>query len=294
MRIWKSIAAAAVLVITLTGCASPEFNSKKEQSLKEVTALYDSFDIPGYKLDSDVVKGWWDFEQGSHPNAEFFASPETTNQSPKDICKSVWSYAKILSSTSLTFWPTPGLEADHVVVYCIASTKSRYYGGLKFLGTLPSGVGFVVELGTPEAYSIRVATTLQSGYGDVELDPTLGVTEVDQTVSDYMSGLQKYRNANGIKLFTSAELEKVGLVAKSETAELTPVVDGDGLIRKIHIKYQNYWLDQCWSAAPWDAKDWTVADPGSPYPQYTVESLDELTNFGSLLMSSDCTSKGIG
>jgi hypothetical protein len=162
--------------------------------------------------------------------------------------------------------------------------KTKDYGGIELRGQLASGVSFGVNLwGT----SFSVVTRLydRNGSGpepDVPMD-------LDQSVADYMFGLQEYRVANGIKLFTAAELEKVGLVAKSDTAELTPIVDSDGFIRRIHIKYQNYWEDQCWSAAPWDAKDWTVADPGAPYPQYTVESLDELTNFGSLLMSSDCT-----
>jgi hypothetical protein len=284
MRFWKTIAAAAVLAVSLTGCASPEFNRLKEQSLKEVTSLYEAFDIQGFILTGAVKEGTWDFSQGGDPNAAFHASAENSNLTSKEICDRVFAYAKKLSSTDLTYYPTPALNDDHFLVHCIASMKTTEYGGIELRGQLASGVSFGVNLwGT----SFSVVTRLydRNGSGpepDVPMD-------LDQSVADYMFGLQEYRVANGIKLFTAAELEKVGLVAKSDTAELTPIVDSDGFIRRIHIKYQNYWEDQCWSAAPWDAKDWTVADPGAPYPQYTVESLDELTNFGSLLMSSDCT-----
>jgi hypothetical protein len=284
MKFWKTIAAAAVLAVSLTGCASPEFNRLKEQSLKEVTALYKAFDIPGFILTGEVKEGSWDFSKGGDPNAAFHASAENSNLTSKEICDRVLAYAKQLSSTELTYYPTPALNEDHFIVHCIASMKTRDYGGIELRGQLASGVTFGVNLwGT----SFSVVTRLYDRNGSGP-EPDIPM-DLDQSVADYMFGLQEYRVANGIKLFTAAELEKVGLVAKSDTAELTPIVDSDGFIRRIHIKYQNYWEDQCWSAAPWDAKDWTVADPGAPYPQYTVESLDELTNFGSLLMSSDCT-----
>ncbi len=91
MRSWKTIAAAAVLTLSLTGCASPEFNRLKEQSLQEVTSLYEAFDMPGFILTGEVTEGFWDFSRGSDPNAAFHAAAENSNLTSKEICERVFA-----------------------------------------------------------------------------------------------------------------------------------------------------------------------------------------------------------
>jgi hypothetical protein len=273
------------LLVTLGGCASAPFSANKDKSFELVKNLKDEFSIAGFAA-QEVIEGSYNFETGGDPNASFMANidPSISMQS---ACQLIDTYAQSISESELTFFPRSGVTESHAVVNCISDYLDEYSQGFRWNGTLSSGEPFKVILYSDPTPLLQVSTNFQDG-GANEQDMGLEVIPQDSFVTNYLDGLQSYRTRNGITLFDSASLAAANLESTSAKIKITPVIDSDGLIRKIAVKVSGGGFNQCFSALPWDEKIWGVKDPGPSYPTYSLGALKDLNNFGSYISNSLC------
>ena len=295
------MALAAATALTLSGCAGPEFAATQAKSKPIVEKLYAEFDLAGYTV-GPIDGGHWGPDSGGDPNYWFSATHTTDHIEAAEQCKIFVDYAFKLSPSSIIDNTGQKVSQKQASADCTGELLSAYMSGYSIhasfektpvlLSISADRIGLAGEkTSVPTHYTVNVSTEIVEGTSGIAGCPECLMEEkLEPTLSAYLNTLQDYRAKNGFEFFDEKKLSEAGAIAQTAKAQMTPIADADGLIRRVGVHFTNgsMLLDQCYSLMPWDARYWGIDDPGSPRPLMAMAKLADLHSFGQYVMSSDC------
>ena len=275
MKVRRCVGAAVIAASVaglLTGCFQQAVEI--QQSLGVMREVY-KVPLDGYSL-GELQAGVAGIDY-VNPNAHFEATANDAAIKPAEHCKNALAYAAKLGADEWMNDPdyvatkvsvSPGQALAHCAQALLRGTTFQMQGFYKDtpirLELSPNSVGVSSAMGENWALEHR------------EFDPG----RLEQL--GFLDAVAKARLDNPAIDPLSPKLMQQVIDSYKVATVFTPVVDADGLVRRVSVKPATDMLvETCVSVLPWDEALMGVPDPGPPgYGFGYVDSLDQLKSFG--------------